>query len=48
MAPRQRHGNHVSATSLAGALMRPMGWFPERWLVESYPEPDMLAHMAKA
>jgi hypothetical protein len=36
------------AASLAGSLMRPMGWFPERWLVEAYPEPAVIAQMAKA
>ena len=36
------------AVTLAGALMRPMGWFPERWLVEAYPDPAVLAVMARA
>jgi hypothetical protein len=36
------------AVRLAGALMQPMGWFPERWLVEVYPEPAIIAQMARA
>ncbi len=36
------------AASRAGALMQPMGWFPERWLVEAYPEPEIIARMARA
>jgi hypothetical protein len=36
------------AVRLAGALMQPMGWFPERWLVEAYPEPAIIAQMARA
>jgi hypothetical protein len=36
------------AVRLAGALMQPMGWFPERWLVAAYPDPAVLARMARA